>query len=159
MNRGENPARRMARSIRQLARGVGRWTVRRVGRRGATLLLLALLDLIYAAALALPPEETRATSGYRYISALLPAPVWAAAWLTVGLVCLINSCRASDRVGFALAAALKAGWGLLYLAGWAAGAITRGWTSAAIWLAVAAWLLIVATWPEAPRSAPDRSGE
>lgn len=128
-----------------------RKTWHRLGRRGCSMLFLALLDVIYGWSICAAPAETRASSGYRYITSLLPADAWAAAWVTVGLICLACAPAVQDRLGFACAAALKAGWGLVYLIGWLAHGIPRGYASAAIWLAAAAWILIISTWPEPGR--------
>lgn len=128
-----------------------------IGRRGCSMLFLALLDLVYGWSICAAPAETRVEAGYRYITSLLPADAWAAAWVIVGLICLTCAFRAQDRAGFAAASALKAGWGLVFLCGWFHG-VPRGYASAAVWLAAAAWLLIISTWPEAPPRRPGRDG-
>lgn len=134
-----------------------RLTWHRLGRRGCSMLFFALLDLVYGWSIAAAPAETRAQSGYRYITSLLPAHAWAALWITVGLICLACAGAVQDRLGFACAAALKTAWGLVYVVGWVTHNIPRGYASAAIWLAAGAWVLIISTWPEAP-SRPGRNG-
>lgn len=129
-----------------------------IGRRGCSMLFLALLDLVYGWSICTADAATRAEPAYRYFLGLLPDTVWAAAWITVGLICLACAPATQDRLGFACAAALKAGWGLVYLVGWVSGAVPHGYAGAAIWLAAAAWILIISTWPEAPPRSPGRDG-
>ncbi|MEV4246951.1 hypothetical protein AB0J63_26505 [Streptosporangium canum] len=107
------------------------------------------MDVIYAYGLAYAPPETRATSTYAFLAALLPLPVWASIWAAVGAVCLIQAWTRRDRVAYALATALKVGWALLHLGAWAFGVLPRGYVSAAIWLLGAAFVMIMATVPKA----------
>lgn len=124
----------------------------RLSQRGACLLILAAVDVIYAYGLAYAPPETRVTPTYSFLSALLPLPVWASIWAAVGAACLVQAWTRRDRVAYAAATALKVGWALLHLGAWAFGVLPRGYVSAAIWLLGAGFVMIVATVPKGGRS-------
>jgi uncharacterized membrane protein YedE/YeeE len=94
---------------------------RRIGRRGAALLFFAFLDLVYGLSLLNPPATARPSPTLVFIAHVMPLAVWGGLWTAVGLVCLT-------------------GW-------WIAG-LERGWLAAAIWLAMAAWVMIIASWAE-----------
>lgn len=122
--------------------------LQRIGRRGASLLFLALLDLVYAASLLGAPPETRASPGIAFLVLLLPLPVWALIWGAVGVLCLIQAFLPTDRLAFSTASLLKVAWGTVYLLGWALGDVPRGYVTATIWLGFAAWVAIISGWRE-----------
>jgi hypothetical protein len=121
----------------------------RVGRRGVALLFFALLDVVFAVSLAATPPST--SGGYEFLSTILPLWVWAIPWGVVGCMCLVQAFAVQDRVAFVAASALKAGWGVLYLAGFLAGEIPRGYVAAVIWLAFAGFVAVISGWPEPVR--------
>lgn len=125
---------------------------RRIGRRGASLLFLALLDLVYSASLLAVPPETRSAGSYAFLARMLPLPAWAAIWGAVGLVCLVQAFARTDVIAFGAASLLKVLWATVYLIGWALGDIPRGWLASVIWYGFAVWLAIISGWRE-----PDRS--
>jgi hypothetical protein len=116
---------------------------RRVGRRGVTLLFLALLDLLYPIGLAGQPAVARA--GYELLA---PWQVWAGLWAATGLVCLTQAFARRDRIAFTAAVAIKLAWGSTSLAAWTMGVSPRGWLPALVWLAFAGLIAVIATWPE-----------
>lgn len=119
----------------------------RIGRRGCALLFFALLDLVYAASLLGAP-----TGGpYRFLASMLPMAAWAALWATVGLLCAVQAFMRSDRAAFAAAALIKVVWGVVQLIGWLIADLDRGYVSAVIWLALAAFVHVIAGWPEPVR--------
>ncbi|NUP24003.1 MAG: hypothetical protein HOZ81_49710 [Streptomyces sp.] len=118
-----------------------------VGRRGAALLFFALLDLAYAASLLGAP-----TNGpYRFLASMLPLPVWASLWAAVGLLCLTQAFMRTDRAAFTAAALIKVVWGVVQLLGSFIFHLDRGYVSALIWLAFAAFVVVIAGWPEPAR--------
>jgi hypothetical protein len=129
--------------------------VDRVRHRGAILLALAAIDLIYGAGMIRADAETRGLATYRYIGSVLPLPVWGGLWIAVGAVCLVSALRREDRVAYALAVGLKVFWGLVFLLGWLLGEVPRGYVSTAIWLVFACIVLVVSTWPEPAERVPD----
>lgn len=124
------------------------WWRRRVGRRGEFLLFLALLDLLYGLSLAQPVAEAQRSPGVRFLVEVMPLPWWGVLWLAVGCVCLAGAFARGDRLAYACAAALKVLWGSMFLIGWLAGAIARGWVSAVVWLVFALVVVRIASWPE-----------
>ncbi|WP_431897939.1 hypothetical protein [Nonomuraea sp. bgisy101] len=120
----------------------------RIGHRGSALLFFGLLDLVFAGSLIAPPLETRSSASYAFLATILPLPVWAVAWGSVGLLCAVQAFMVADRAAFVAASWLKVGWGGIYLAGWLLGEIPRGYVAAAIWLAFAGFVAVIASWPE-----------
>lgn len=120
----------------------------RLGRRGTFLLFLTLLDLLYALSLAFPPAEARQSASTRYVAAVAPLECWASLWLAVGLICAVGAFSRRDQWAFAAAAALKVLWGVTFAAGWLFAGLERGWVAGVIWLAFAAFVYLIASWPE-----------
>jgi len=118
-----------------------RWRPR-VGRRGAALLFFALLDLVYSYALLNPPQPL--TETYLWSQTLLPLWAWAACWGAVGVACIVFAFLPRDTIAFTAVVGLMAAWGLLSLFGWLAGAVDRGYVSAVIWTAFAAFVYLIA---------------
>jgi hypothetical protein len=112
------------------------------------LLFFALLDVVYAIALAAADATTRATPMYRFLETLIPLGAWSVVWGGVGVLCLFQAFVRSDRVAFSAAAALKGGFGLVILAGWIWADVPRGYVTAVIWLAFAGFVQVISTWPE-----------
>lgn len=130
----------------------------RIGRRGATLLFLGLLDAVYAVSLFTLPPETQASPSFVFLGQFMPFQAWGAMWGAVGATCLVQAFMRSDRVAFAAATLLKCAFGLVHLLGYTMYDVPRGYVSAVIWLAFGGWIAIISTWPEAVRLAPDRVG-
>jgi hypothetical protein len=105
---------------------------------------------VYAASLSSAP----ASDTYLFLDSLMPLTWWATVWAVVGAVCAVQAFLPSDRIAFAAASALKIIWGLAQLIGWGFDAIPRGYVAATIWLAFAAFVQVIAGWPE-----PSRRGE
>jgi hypothetical protein len=114
----------------------------RIGRRGAALLFFALLDAVYCYGLLTAPRPL--VPFYVWMSGVLPLGLWAAGWGLVGAVCLLFAFRVYDTPAFMAAVALKVAWGLMAFFGWVAGEIDRGYVSAVIWLAFAAFVFLIA---------------
>jgi hypothetical protein len=120
-----------------------------VGRRGAVLAYLALVDVLFALSLVCPAPETAQSSSTRFLADLAPLPSWGALWFVVGVVCLVGAfVHRLDRYAFACAAGIKTLWGGVFLFGWLAGEIERGWVGAVLWLGLAVLVVILAGWPE-----------
>lgn len=126
--------------------------VRRIGRRGSTLLFLGLLSVLFSISLVNPAttQGSGAASIYRFIDGLVPLTTLAFIWGVVGVVCLYQAFIRQDRIAFSLSSALILGWGVLYASAWLFYGVDRAWVGAVIWLAFGGWIYIVSTWPEAP---------
>lgn len=128
------------------------WWARTVGRRGEFLLFLVLLDLLYGLSLLHPAPEAQRSITIRFITEVMPLSWWAGLWLVTGALCLAGALFRRLRGGaYAAAAALKTLWGGMFLFGWMAGAIERGWVAAVIWLVFAAFVVRISSWPEPVR--------
>ncbi len=127
-----------------------RWLRDHIGRRGAALLFFAFLDFVYSFGLFNPAPEVRRTPTVLFVESVLPLWVWAIMWLAAGICCLVDAFRRNDKVGFAAAIAIKTLWGLLFVVAMVAG-LERAYLSAALWLVLAGWVGIIATWPEDTR--------
>jgi hypothetical protein len=123
----------------------------RVGRRGCALLFFALLDFFYCHALLFPSSTARRSGAYQFLALVLPLWAWAILWGVVGAICAICAFRRHDQPGFAAAMGLKVLWGTVYLGGWLFVGLERGYVAAVIWLAFAALVGLLSTWPEPPR--------
>ncbi|WVX88010.1 membrane protein [Arthrobacter phage TforTroy] len=133
-----------------------RWLASRLGRRGAALAVLGLIFLFVGLDVLLAPD---APDYDRFlIHTFLPHPVRALLWLIPGGVALWASLRkgpTEDAVGFnflviplivrIVSYVFSSVAYLLGIGTWAV-----GWTSALIWLAILALVLIIAGWAEVP---------
>lgn len=122
--------------------------LQRVGRRGAFLLFLALLDIVYAYSLAFPSVSVEGNPTYTFLATIVPLDVWAALWVSVGVICLVFAFREKDAPGFAAAMFLMVLWASILLLGWLFAGVERGYLSSAIWGSFAALLTLIASWPE-----------
>lgn len=124
------------------------------GRRGKCLMFFALLDLLYGLSLWQPAAEAQRSASTRFLMEVAPLPWWAGLWLAAGVICLVGAIhRRGDRLAFAAAIGIKTLWGTVFLLGWRAGAIERGWVAAVVWLAFALMVGVLAGWPDPPRAA------
>lgn len=135
---------------------------RRVGSRGAVLLILAVIDFGIGLSWIFPtPEQSRAQSTL-WREELAPSWVWGSLWLIVSVCCVIGAITRSHYIGFGAAVALKMLWATFEFGGWQAGAITQGYRPGLIWVGYAALIAACAVLHE-PRPyrppAPDEGGD
>lgn len=127
----------------------------RIGRRGAFLLFLSMVELTYAVSLLFPTDDSRQTVTFRYIVEVLPPWVWAVLWGGSGIVCLVFAFRKWDAPGYMAAMFLMTFWALIFLLGWMFAGVERGYLSAAIWGAFGAVTWLIGGWPEPAREADE----
>jgi hypothetical protein len=120
----------------------------RIGRRGAFLLFLALLDLVQGYAMAFPTPRAVQNPTYQFLASIAPLWVWALLWTVVGVICLVFAFKQQDAPGYAAAMFIKVLWALVFLLGWIFADVERGYLSTAIWAAFAAVLALISSWPE-----------
>lgn len=118
---------------------------KRIGRRGATLIFLGILDLLFGYSLISAP-----ISQIQTVNFILPVQAWAAIWTVTGAVSLVQAFKFVDRIAFALASTVMIAWGLIYFANTITNHIVRGWVSTVIWISFGCFIFIVSSWPEAP---------
>jgi hypothetical protein len=124
---------------------------RRVGRRGAVLLILAAVDIGVGLSYIFPTAETAASQSAQWRDSLAPTEFWGALWIVVGLCCLTAAFFRNDTPGFAPAVGLKVTWSVLELSGWLSGAIAQGYRPALIWAGYALLIFVVAGLSEPTR--------
>lgn len=122
----------------------------RLGRRGAALLFFGLLDVAYALNLFFPAPQARRSSSVTFLADVMPLWAWGLLWSIPAVLCLSLAWTRRDQAAFASAIAIKCVWGLTTLFGGLSGAIERAYVSVAIWLALAAFVAIISSWPEPP---------
>lgn len=120
----------------------------RLGYRGAFLLFLAIIDLIYGWYLVNPTAESQRTTQFEWRAHIMPAQAWGSIWLTVGVVLLVSAFMRQDRIGYTLAIALKVGWAFVAAVGGINGHVQGAWTSVAIWGGFAALTVLESGRPE-----------
>lgn len=86
---------------------------------------------------------------YRYI-ANIDLRVWAAAWLVVGLLCLVQAWMVDDRWAFAAQMTLLWVWAMFTMAAVGPQA-PRALVAGIIWATLGGFVLILSGWPESPR--------
>lgn len=118
----------------------------RVGHRGACLLFFALLDLVYGAVL-IGDEPTPGTTLAYLGTNWPPLDAWGCAWITVGVLCLVQAFMRQDTAAFVGAMAIKFLWGAAHFWAFIDGA-DRALAGTVIWTMAIGLVAIVATWPE-----------
>lgn len=126
----------------------------RLGYRGAFLLFLAIIDFVYGWFLINPAPEQVKTSQFAWRDGIMPTEAWGVIWVTVGVAVLISAFMRQDRIGYALAIALKIGWAFVALVGGLTGHTQGAWTTVVIWGGFAALTIL-----ESGRAEPVRSHE
>ena len=120
----------------------------RIGHRGATLILLSLLDVAIGSGLFTIKDLGPAVrQNYAGQEALMPLAFWAYLWFAAAAVLLISAFRKRDGAAFLVGTFIKVLWAIAFLESWFLGA-PRAWISACTWFAIAAWLGIVSGWKE-----------
>lgn len=120
----------------------------RLGYRGAVLLIISLIDVLYGALLAvhLPGQVVSAATVWR--DDIMPGQAWGMIWIVVGLVVGVNAFQRQDRIGYGFAIALFIAWAFIALVSALTGAVPGGWASVVIWGLAAAWVIIDSGRPE-----------
>lgn len=131
-----------------------------LGRRGAILVCLGALYLLYGYGLLVEPMVN--TVSLRMLFDLWPQRVWA--WLWIGAGAAAVACawlrQGRDWLGFTLLYPLAAAWGLSSLVSWwPNGDNPRGWIAAAIWCALGGVITTAAGWDEPSRKKGGSDGE
>lgn len=123
---------------------------RRIGRRGAALLVFAFIDVVLGWSLIDPTTQaqTAALPVYRATVEVAPLTVWGCLWILVGLACMAQAPARFDGIGFGVAIGIKVVWAGCFVASWLVFDAPRGWLGAATWAVIAALVYLIARWPE-----------
>ena len=132
---------------------------RRIGRRGAVLLVLAFVDFVVGWSYVAPTDDVLRAPNTLWREQWAPAGVWGALWFGVGLLCLIAAFTRQDMIGYTAAVGLKLLWATMEATGWIAGQIPLGYRPAIIWAGFAVLIMIVAGLREPNRGAAPPPGE
>jgi hypothetical protein len=124
----------------------------RIGRRGAILLILAVIDIAYGMSLVGPASETLGLAATIWREHYAPLWVWGVGWLVIAAILIVSAFLRNDRFGYAAAIGWKIAWSLTSLASWIVGGVERGWVSSIVWAVVAGMIVVIAGWPEPTRS-------
>lgn len=108
---------------------------------------MALLAAVFALALYASPSDAQSIA----LGQLVPLRAWAVLWTITAIVCVAGAFAVRDQMAFGLAVASMTLWSALYFVAWAIGFSPRGWLAGTIYLAFAAFLVLLSTWAE-PRS-------
>jgi len=122
--------------------------IERLGRRGAFLLTLGAVWILYGYALLTAPAP-----GHLGHILWIPLHAWAWIWITGGFLGAVFAwCKAGrDGIGFAGIILPVLGWASGYTYTWLFYDQPRSWINAAVWAAVSAMTIIAAGWPEPPK--------
>jgi hypothetical protein len=120
----------------------------RIGRRGAILLILSVVDIAYGASLIGPSADSLGSAAVVWREHFAPLWVWGGVWLVVAAILIVSAFLRNDAIGYLTATVLKISWSLTSFASWMFGGVDRGWVSSIIWLVVAAMVWVIAGWPE-----------
>jgi hypothetical protein len=119
-----------------------------IGRRGAILLILSVIDVAYGLSLVAPSAESVTSSSMVWRQHYAPTWVWGSCWLIVGAVLVVSAFLRNDAFGYAAAIGWKIIWALTTLASWAFGGVDRGWVATIIWGVFGAMIWVISGWPE-----------
>lgn len=124
----------------------------RTGFRGRALLILGVLDLVYATGLAMAAFGIDGNVTTDFVSRAVPPGTLALLWLTVSVLCFTYAFRENDSIAWSAAMSVKVFWGILSGVGWLLNEIPRGYIGLAIWLAFASLVWLISRWPEPSKS-------
>lgn len=121
---------------------------RRVGRRGAVLLVLGIISTLYGASLIADPPPT--AQSLRPLFHYAPIPAWGVAWVAAGLCALVCVPLRRDWLAFTGLYLISTPWCLYYLVSWLVGLNPRGWITAALFAAIGGVAAVCAGWNDPP---------
>lgn len=131
-------------------RAVVRHTVRRVGHRGALLILLGVIALGYGVGLITNPPVPR-SSGLRLLLGLMGLHGWGVTLAAAGAIAVACAPlqQGRDWPGFTALVLVWLPWSLSFLVSWwPGGENPRGWVSCLIFAALAGVPAVGANWDE-----------
>lgn len=134
---------------------VVRTVARRVGHRGALLLLLGVIALLYGVSLITQPPIPN-PPGLHLLLGLMPLHAWGVTLAVAGVVAIlcVPLKQGRDWPGFAALVLVWLPWSLSFLVSWwPDGSNPRGWVSGLVFLAFAGVPAVGATWEEPAPSA------
>ena len=124
----------------------------KLGRRGATLLVLAIFDFIFGWFFFDPNvhQSLQQIDIYRGLRDFASLYAWGVMWWLVGIICLVSAFRRKDAIGFVAAILIQVAWVVGLMSAWILWDAKYAWAQAALWASLCAWVAITAGWPEPP---------
>jgi FtsH-binding integral membrane protein len=119
--------------------------IERAGHRGAFLAFLVLLDWLYGYSILTDAGPLD------HLHLFLPVPVWGWIWIIVGVALATGVFTKHDRFHYGLSATFKTAWAAALINVQLTQHMPRIWISVVIWLAFAALVVVVSSWPESRR--------
>lgn len=116
----------------------------RVGHRGAFLLFLTLLDLLYGFAMV-----TNQVSDVPIT--FLSWHEWGMLWMAAGVFIFTGVASKVDKAQYTVAIILKTAWAAALIVDSWDNHIVGGWVDAAVWGMVVAVVFLISSWPEPPK--------
>lgn len=123
---------------------------RRLGHRGALLILLGTIALLYGVSLITTPPLPN-PPGLRLLLGVMGLHGWGATLAAAGAVAILCSPlpHGRDWPGFAVLVLVWLPWSAsFFVSWWPDGSNARGWVSAIVFVAFAGIPAVCATWPE-----------
>lgn len=97
----------------------------------------------------LPTADPPATNQLMPIESWAPISVWAALWMTVGVILLAAIfIRRLSIVGMPALTGLLTTWGTAYVVAWAALGFSRAWVTGSLFLMAAVWSGVLSAYSE-----------
>lgn len=124
------------------------WLLKRVGRRGAFLLFLAVLFV--NGALSFQNQDTKLLRQVYPLFEYVPPVVWAFSWVATAVFCAVAAMWSRfELLAFSLAQLMFTSWAGNYFWAWIEGSpLPRPWSGMLIYLAFAGTIMLVAGWRE-----------
>ena len=134
-----------------------RETRRRVGERGAVLVVLSIFYIGNGLSWVFPTEEARRAQSAVWRDSIAPTWLWGGLWIIVGCLIMVAGLvrRLDANLGFGPAGALMLMWASLEFLGWINGAIDQGYRPSLIWTTLAVLIWFMARMRDRP-ARPDR---
>ena len=122
----------------------------RLGCRGRSLLVFALIDIVQGWAMldAGLRAQAQAAAVYGLLSRWVPLQVWGMCWLVVAVVCVVQAWMRDDVVAFGCAISVKVIWAVGLYGAWLFDGVPRAWVPATVWLGLALLVVNIAGWTE-----------
>lgn len=139
---------------------VVRRVARRLGRRGAILLLKGVIATLYGYGQLIQPIPDR--RGLRLLLDVMPLHAWGVAWMCAGVIALVCAWLGGDHdwPGYLAVWLISVPWALSnLLSWWPLGTNPRGWIAASIFGAFGLVCLVAVGWPEPGRGRTEQRSE
>lgn len=122
-----------------------------VGYRGALLLAVGVLDILYGLGLAFPDSTTARSPQFHYYDQVGSPDLWAGVWIAAGLVLIGHSFVREDSFAYTVAVVLKGWWVIFHLIGqFTEPGYSRAWVLSLFSLGLGLVMFMEASRPEPP---------